>query len=214
MKIDLEKIESLIGDFAGKDVIPLVRILRKRKNVSEFKLAERMKLGVNQVRNMLYRMNEYNLVSSTRKKDKKKGWYIYYWTFDDHESALLLQHHKKKTLESLHKKLKDESDTQFYLCKTDKLRLHAAEALENSFRCPECNCLLEIEDKQKVLNALKRNIELLESEVTEFEKLSEAETKKFAEKNKKTITKKKAKVTAEKKTAKKNTSPKKALTKH
>ncbi len=171
MKLSQEQVETFVGDFAGKDVIPLVRILKKRKNVSEFKLAERMKLGINQVRNMLYRMNEYNLVSSTRKKDKKKGWYIYYWTFNDREAITLLQYHTQKSLENSRERLAHEDQEQYYLCKVDKLRFSGANAMEYDFRCPECNRLLEAENKPKVLASLKRDITQFEENLIEIGKL-------------------------------------------
>ena len=68
MKLDNELLEQLMADLVGDDVLPLVRILAKKRNVSEFKLAEMLNVTVNQIRNMLYRMNAHNLVSSIRKK--------------------------------------------------------------------------------------------------------------------------------------------------
>ena len=58
MKVTQENIEELIKELAGPDVVPLVILLKDKKNVSEFKLAEKLKIGVNQVRNMLYRITE------------------------------------------------------------------------------------------------------------------------------------------------------------
>ena len=73
-------IDILVSELVGEEVIPLVRELKNKKNVSEFKLAEKLKKEVNVARNMLYRLHEANLVTFTRKKDKVKGGYIYYWT--------------------------------------------------------------------------------------------------------------------------------------
>ena len=81
MKLSNKLVEQVVTDVAGEDVIPLIKQLKNKKNVSEFKLAEALELEVNLVRNMLYRLYHANLVSFTRRKDKKKGWYIYYWTF-------------------------------------------------------------------------------------------------------------------------------------
>ena len=74
--------ETVVGDVVGADVISLVRSLKNKKNVSEFKIAETLKQEVNITRNMLYRLYDANLVTFIRKKDKVKGWYIYYWTFN------------------------------------------------------------------------------------------------------------------------------------
>jgi len=74
-------IGNVIEDVAGRDVLPLVSVLKGKKNVSEFTIAEELKEEINTIRNKLYRLYDSNLVEFTRKKDKKKGWYIYYWTF-------------------------------------------------------------------------------------------------------------------------------------
>lgn len=200
MKIPPEQIESLVGELAGNDVIPLVQILRKSKNVSEFKLAERMKLGINQVRNMLYRMNEHNLVFSSRKKDKKKGWYIYYWTFSDQEATLLLEGYTRKKLANLKSQLGNESDEQYYVCKAhSKLayRVDSATALEYDFHCPECNELLEVQEKAKILKSLQKEIIKVESDIAELERIAaeeavraEAAAKRAAEKARKEAEKK------------------------
>ena len=68
----LDKIvDDFISEMVGKDVLELVQYLKKRENVSEFKLAEHFNLTVNQIRNMLYRLYAHSLVDFTRKKDKK-----------------------------------------------------------------------------------------------------------------------------------------------
>src|SRR3989338_9156756 len=82
MKITLKSLEDLVITIVGEDVLPLVRILWGKNNISEFKIAEMLNVTVNQVRNMLYRLNEQNLVDFIRKKDKKKSWYIYYLIFN------------------------------------------------------------------------------------------------------------------------------------
>ena len=82
MGLDTETVADLVEEIAGKDVIELVELIKGKEHVSEFKIADKLGVTVNQVRNMLYRLYSYNLVSFIRKKDKKKGWYIYYWTFD------------------------------------------------------------------------------------------------------------------------------------
>ena len=73
MKIDPEALAELVREIAGKDVIPLIEFLNDKDYISEFVLADKLKLTVNQVRNMLYRLYSSNLVSFVRKKDKKKG---------------------------------------------------------------------------------------------------------------------------------------------
>ena len=91
MKLSNNAIEVLVTEIAGKDVLPLIELIRGKTDVSEFKIAEKLGKTVNEVRNMLYRLSDYNLVSFTRKKDKRKGWYIYFWTLNSYQSLILLK---------------------------------------------------------------------------------------------------------------------------
>ncbi|MDD5178135.1 MAG: hypothetical protein PHT54_02540 [Candidatus Nanoarchaeia archaeon] len=192
MKVTQENIEELIKELAGPDVVPLVILLKNKKNVSEFKLAEKLKIGVNQVRNMLYRINEYNLVYYTRKKDKKKGWYIYYWTFDDREANSLIRAMKKKKLQRLKDKIKNETGGTFFVCTEGCVRMDYADALENGFVCPECGTRLVQLDNQKYVDSLNEQIRVLEADLAEPEpviKRPREPTKKAKKKAKKVVKK-------------------------
>ncbi len=124
MKLSNKLVEEVISEVAGEDVLPLVKALKNRKNVSEFVLAEEIKQEINKTRNMLYRLYDSNLVSFIRKKDKKKGWYIYYWTFNSKRIKYLSKSLKKKRLEKLKERLKREKSGDFFTC--DNMRKSAA----------------------------------------------------------------------------------------
>ena len=79
-KLTQNKIDEVIINVAGKEGLRLVKKLKGKENISEFVLATKLKRDIKIVRNLLYKLYNYNLISSTRKKDKQKGWYIYYWT--------------------------------------------------------------------------------------------------------------------------------------
>ncbi len=163
MKLSNALIEDVITEVAGKDVVPLVLVLKNKKNVSEFKLAELIKKEINATRNMLYRLYDYNLVSFTRKKDKKKGWYIYYWTFDLKRARYLITNLKEKKLVNLKKKLAKEQQGQFFSCESKCIRLDFDQAMNFEFKCPECGQLISEEDMTK-------EIEKIELEIVELEK--------------------------------------------
>jgi transcription initiation factor TFIIE subunit alpha len=176
-------IEDVVGEVAGRDVIPLVRALRQRSNVSEFTLAEAIKSEINATRNMLYRLQENNLVTFTRKKDKKKGWYIYYWTFNAPRVKELLMNLKKAKLDKLQERLAREKQTQFYVCyqqeKLDdgsirrgavSMRLDFDTAVSYGFRCPESGQLLELEDNSERIRQLELDIETVKKEIAELRK--------------------------------------------
>lgn len=205
----ISEIDSVIAEVAGEDVIPLVKKLKNKKNVSEFKLADSLKQEINIVRNMLYRLYNSNLVSFTRKKDKKKGWYIYYWTFDTKRIKYLMQVLKEKRLEKLRERLEREQSEQFFLCPNLCIRLDFEQSMNFEFKCPECGTLIEVEDNSKKIQGIQEEISCLEKEMAEKHlkkkpaKTQSAKVKKEekADKKKTSISKKDS---SKKKTSKKN----------
>ena len=150
--------EETVSEVAGQDVLPLIKALRNKANVSEFKLADNIKKEINQTRNMLYRLYENNLVSFIRKKDKKKGWYIYYWTFNQKRIKDLANDLKKKKLEKFEERLTREKTTQFYICGNKCIRLDFEQSHDFNFKCPECGQLLELEDNTEKVRKLEQDI--------------------------------------------------------
>ncbi len=165
MKLTKKEIDDIICQVAGEDVLPLVKTLKNRKNVSEFKLAEAIKKEINLTRNMLYRLYDHNLVSFIRKKDKKKGWYIYYWTFNARKIKDVIKNLKKNRLEILKERLQRENSSQFYTCKHRCIRLDFEQSTDFEFKCPECGELLNLEDNVKKKKEIQKEIEQIKKEL-------------------------------------------------
>ena len=166
MKINNEIIEEILCDLIGDDLPPLLHILLKaRPNLSEFKIAEKLNITVNQVRNMLYRMQDHNLVDFVRKKDKKKGWYIYYWTLNKRNVDYAIYDYKRKQIKSLKERLSKEEITQFFVCPMGCMRVNIDNAMEHDFRCQECGTLFKEQDNQRTIENIKRMIGEIEEEI-------------------------------------------------
>ncbi len=163
------EIDDLIYSIVGLEVEPLVELLKGKKNVSEFKLAEKLNITVNQVRNMLYKLYDHNLVSFIRKKDKRKGWYIYYWTLNDHNIKYALISFKRKQLNNFIHRVKKESFGTFFVCPNQCLRLPIEKAMEQDYRCDECGSLMIQQDNKRTIENLKKRIEELKKDIAEFE---------------------------------------------
>ncbi len=167
MELTKEKIDSLISNVAGEDAVPIVGFLVENgENVSEFVIAENLQMGINHVRNALYRLQESNLVTFLRKKDKKKGWYIYYWTFNPVQAKLLVKKLYDERLATLRKRLEMEN-ADFLTCRKKCLRLSFDNALESDFRCPECDGVLKQVDNKKQIAQIKKELEELTKESSE-----------------------------------------------
>ncbi|MBS3128072.1 hypothetical protein J4410_02915 [Candidatus Woesearchaeota archaeon] len=165
MTLTSKEIDTVISEVAGEDVLELVKVLKGKRNISEFKLAQDAKQEINIIRNQLYRLYDSNLVSFTRKKDKQKGWYIYYWTFNDGRVKDLRTLLKKKRLVKLKERLDKEQKNQFFLCKNACSRLTFEQATDTYYKCPECASLLNQQDNLKTINHIQSEIEILEKEV-------------------------------------------------
>lgn len=165
MRLSNKIIEEVVTEVAGEDVLPLVRSLKNKKNISEFKLAENIKQEVNTTRNMLYRLFDSNLVSFIRRKDKKKGWYIYYWTFETKKIKYLFQKLKKQKLDKLKDRVEREKSSNFFECQNKCIRLDFDQATNFEFKCPECGEILYQKDNSEKIAELERDIKELEKEL-------------------------------------------------
>ena len=157
--------EDVVKTLCGEDVLPLVRKLRGKENVSEFKLAEQLKVDIKKVRNALYRLYEVNLVEFVRKKDKKKGWDIYYWTFRHDQTPFLGRRIKEERLIKLKEKFVQVGGEQFFVCANKCTRMNFDQAVTFEYRCPECGEITMQEDTEKDVFEMVKEIEKLEKEL-------------------------------------------------
>ena len=160
-----KKIMEVVGEVVGEDSVPIIEFLKNRKNISEFIIADKLKLDMQRTRNILYRLNTHNITTYIRKKDKKKGWYISYWTFNKKHIKVLIGQLKKKKLEKLKEQLKREeaNKNSFFICPQACARLDFDQASEFEYKCPECGILLSQQDNLKTIENIKAKIKELES---------------------------------------------------
>ena len=165
-----DQVDKLVTYVAGELGIEITKhIAEGRENVSEFLIAEKMEMSINEVRQVLYRLQEQNLIHSTRKKDKKKGWYIYYWTFNFVEAKSLISKLKENRINFLRKRLEMEDSNEFYTCHKKCIRMKYHDAIEINFLCPECNKIMSIIDNKKQISTIQKELTLLEQQMEEKE---------------------------------------------
>lgn len=165
MKVSTKLVEDVVAEVAGPDTVELVRAIKNKKNISEFKIAEMLSLDVNIVRNMLYRLYDNNLIAFVRRKDKKKGWYIYYWTFNPKRIKQLYIDVRKKKLDKLKDRLTREKANYFFSCPNRCMRVDFDQATEFEYKCPECGQLMSQEDNSQKINEIEGEIAKIEAEL-------------------------------------------------
>ena len=161
MKKGTDIIEEVVKEEVGEDALPLVRALKGRVNVSEFKLADSINKEVNETRNILYKLNNLNLASFIRRKDKKKGWYIYYWTLQPKNARHISKKLEKDKADNITDKLKKELESDFYMCPRKCVRLDFEHAFEFEFKCPECGEIVNQENNEEKISLLKKELKNL-----------------------------------------------------
>jgi transcription initiation factor TFIIE subunit alpha len=168
MRITDKKTEDVIGQVIGEDALKAVRFLKGKKDVSEFKMASDFKEDIQVVRNVLYRLHTYNLVTYKRRKDRKKGWYISYWTFHTNRIKELIGNLKKEKLEHFRQRLENEKANvnNFYICPKACSRMDFEKAAEQNFKCPECGSIMAQQDNARTIDFLKEKIKEIEAEAS------------------------------------------------
>lgn len=165
MVLTNKKIYGLINEIAGEKAVPIIEYLKDRKNVSEFLIADKVKLDMQTTRNLLYTLNSYNVATYIRRKDRKKGWYISYWTFNRKRIKELMDKLRKEKLVKLQERLRKEEANRdnFFICSKACTRLDFEQATEFEFKCPECGGLLNQQDNTKTIEYIKEKINELET---------------------------------------------------
>jgi len=180
--MQIKLLNEILSNVVGRQASEIVNLLAGKKNVNEFILAKKLKLTINQVRNILYKLSHANLVSFTRKKDKRKGWYTYFWTLNVGKSLELLESNLSKELESMRNQLKNRESRRFYFCNTCKTEVNEETALLHNFTCNECGEVYELQTDKKIINDLMLKIKKLEAAIVviaeELSKVRAKETKK------------------------------------
>lgn len=162
-KLLKETVLDVVGDFA----VPVVEYLKDKDNISEFIIAEELDLDIHQVRQILYKLHDNNLVTYNRKKDRQKGWYISYWTFNSQRVKDLIIRMKKSKLEHLQDRLIREETNKncFFMCSNACVRLDFDNATNFEFKCPECGSLINQQDNSKTIENIKEQIKILKKEL-------------------------------------------------
>ncbi len=172
LKVKKEFVENLFqSTINDKEILPVVMKLHNKVNVSEFDIAKKLKMNINNVRNILYKLNEKNLVFSTRKKDKQKGWYIYYWTLNLTNIKAMFEDHQKRKIDDMQNTLQNEATTDYFKCPEGCTRMSSADILHYDYMCPECGTLMQHENTSSLVTSMKKQVHALKNELEEVLKV-------------------------------------------
>ena len=162
-KITTELIKHVVTELVGEEALPIIFYLRGKKQISEFIIAEELDMEIHMVRNLLYRLLEFNIVSFIRKKDRIKGWYICYWDFNEHMIPYLAEKIRLSKIAKLKERLEREQRHTFYMCRNACVRMPFEKSMEFNFKCPECGELMHEQDNTRTREFIQEQLRELES---------------------------------------------------
>lgn len=169
MQVNLLK--SVVSAVVGQHAIPIVDLLYGKKNVNEFLISKKLKMTINQTRNILYKLADEGIVSFLRKKDRKKGgWYIYFWTLNTGRGLARFKEHLVKDIENARTRLEARKKERFFYCPSCNLEANEEIALQHQYTCPECGEVLQLKERAKEVEALEKEIKKLEEALVDVNK--------------------------------------------
>lgn len=160
----LQLLKTIVISVAGPSASGIVDPLYGKKNVNEFLIAKKLRLSINQTRNILYKLADEGLVSFVRKKDTKKGgWYTYYWTLNSGRGLVKFKEHVAKNLEQLQQYVEQRKHERFYFCVTCELEFTEEQALMQQYTCRECGQVLQLKDTSAEIQQKEKEIARLQN---------------------------------------------------
>ena len=161
--MQVELLKNVVSVIAGEQASKMIDFIHDKKNVNEFLIAKKLKLTINQTRNILYKLADEGIVSFIRKKDKKKGgWYTYFWTLNIGKGLLKLRARILGDIENLKNQINLKKTERFYHCPNCVLESNEETALLYQYTCPECGEVLHVKEKGKEIEHLEREVAKLE----------------------------------------------------
>jgi transcription factor E len=177
-------LKKIVENTAGEQALKIVELLYNKKDVNEFLIAKKLGLTINQTRNLLYKLSNLGILTSTRKKDKRKGWYIYFWTFNVQNSLEVLANGVRSEIEKLQLELQNKKTKRFYKCMLCGREVNEENALLTNFTCTECGEIYSLADNSSQIEETIKRIAKFQKELESIQHEINIVNEGIAKKNK------------------------------
>lgn len=166
--LDDPLVKSLLTNVVeDEDNLPIVESLIDGVETDE-EIANRTGIKLNIVRRILYKLYDMGLASYKRSKDPETQWFTYTWKFDKEEVINHIIKDSEEYLKLLNNELEREENNMFFVCPQGHVRLDFDVASDYEFMCPACGDELQFQDNAEIINQLKEDIEMVESNFKSF----------------------------------------------
>lgn len=147
--------------------LPIVEALSEGIETDE-EIANKTGIKLNIVRKILYKLYDLGLASYKRSKDPETQWFTYSWKFEKEEVINRIIKDSENYLKMLNEELEREENSMFFICPQGHARLDFDEASDYEFLCPACGEELEFQDNEQIINQIKEDIKMVESNFNSF----------------------------------------------
>jgi len=159
---DYNLLESVVREIGGDDAVKVAGLLDPTEETTDEAIAAGAEMKLNAVRKVLYRLYDARLAEFRRIRDKSTGWFIYFWRLKPHRVEELVINRKKTVYRKLKARLDYEEKYHFFRCDQNYCpRYTFDEAMENNFRCPECNGELRAFENKEIIKKLTKKVKEL-----------------------------------------------------
>ena len=157
-------LKTVASSIVGSSGAAAIDLLHDKKNVNEFLIAKKLKLTINQTRNILYKLSDEGLVGFVRKKDAKKGgWYTYFWTLNPGKGLAKYKEILTKEAQEIKNRMSIKKNSKFFICKNCHLEFDEEHALNHAYSCPECGEVLDVKDTSAEVASMEKDVLKLET---------------------------------------------------
>jgi transcription initiation factor TFIIE subunit alpha len=159
---DYNLLESVVREIGGDDAVKVAGLLDPKEETTDEAIAAGAEMKLNAVRKVLYRLYDARLAEFRRIRDKSTGWFIYFWRLKPQRVEELVINRKKTVYVKLKARLDYEQKFHFFKCEQNYCpRYTFDEAMENNFKCPECNGELRAFDNSEIIKKLSKKVKEL-----------------------------------------------------
>jgi len=133
----------------------------------EGELMENLKLPAADLRRLIYKMQDYNLVSQIAVKEGDEGVKRVYWRLNRETAKSFLMKKLEELKSIIERRRQEEEVNEYYVCAADPthIRISFDEAVsklsDEGMTCPVCGAMLEPQPRSRVLEILDELTEVV-----------------------------------------------------
>ncbi|RLE94539.1 MAG: transcription initiation factor E subunit alpha [Thermoprotei archaeon] len=166
-KLLLEYASDLSGPLAAK----VLSIIIDKGEATDEEISAKLKIdNPSEVRKILIKLHEADILTYRRERDENIGWYTYYWRLKDENIINVLTRRIKAVIKVLERKMEYEQNNSFYVCVQCLRRFTIEEAYDLDFSCPECGAILFEDNNEEIINILSNMINKIKTKIKEITK--------------------------------------------